>query len=128
MSMMVALFLIVIVASLAAFAVTLGVSQREQVNLQLLGSRALEAARTGNEWAAYRAVVNNSCIGTTSLNLIQGSLNGFRVTIACSRTPHILSGLSYNVYDITSFAQYGRFGAVDYVSKTATARVTNAPP
>jgi MSHA biogenesis protein MshP len=117
-SLIVALFLIVVVALLAAFAVSIGTSQREQTNLQLAADRAAQAAHAGVEWAATRALVNNSCVGST-LNLTQGALNGYTVTITCSRTNHAVGTPSY---DITSFAQYGRFGAAGYVSKMMTAR------
>lgn len=127
MSMVVALFLIVVVASLTAFAVNIGTSQSEQTNLKLLSDRALEAARAGTEWAAYRAVVTNTCPASAALNLTQGALNGFAVTVTCSASAHTEGALNYNVYNVTSFAQYGRFGAPTYASKTISARYTNAP-
>jgi MSHA biogenesis protein MshP len=127
MSLVVALFLIVVIASLAAFATTFTLSQREQTNLQLQSERALEAARAGAEWAAYRALVNNACAATTNLNLTQGALNGFAVNVRCQATAHTEGAVNYRVYNVTSFAQYGRFGAAGYVSRSINARYTNAP-
>ena len=120
MSMIVALFLIVVVALLAAFAINIGTSQQSQTNLQLASDRAAQAAHAGIEWAATRALVNSSCLASSTLNLTQGALNGFTVTVTCNIPPHGAGGISY---DVTSFAQYGVFGGAGYVSKRLTARL-----
>jgi hypothetical protein len=127
MSLIVALFLVVIVALLAAVAVSAGSAQRAQADLQLASSRALQAANAGTEWAATRALVSNSCAASSVLNLTQGALNGFTVSVTCTASPHVEGLNAYNMYDITSFAQYGRFGAAGYVSRSVTGRFTNAP-
>jgi MSHA biogenesis protein MshP len=127
MSLVVALFLVVVLALLAAFAVGIGTTQREAVNLQLTASRALMAARAGTEWAATRALINNSCVASSVLNLTQGALNGYIVTVNCTSTPHTEGALNYRIYDVTALAQYGRFGASGYASKTVTARFSSAP-
>jgi Tfp pilus assembly protein PilX len=127
MSLIVALFLIVVLALLAAFAVSIGNSQRQQTNLQLTADRALQAAHAGTEWAATRALVNNSCVASSTLNLTQAALTGYTVTVTCDAKPHAEGAVNYNVYDITAFAQYGSFGAAGYASKTLMARFTNAP-
>jgi MSHA biogenesis protein MshP len=128
MSLVVAIFLIVIIASLAAFAVTVGTATRESTNLQLLADRAQAAAHAGTEWAAYRARVNGVCTNQV-LNLTQGALRGFRVTVTCGvPTPlHTEGALTYNVFDVTSRAQLGNFGAANYTSRTIEARFTTAP-
>jgi MSHA biogenesis protein MshP len=118
MSLIVAMFLIVVVALLAAFAIRIGTSQREQTNLQLASNRVGQAAHAGIEWATTRALRNNSCVNTT-LTLTQGALNGYVITITCVKTNHAVGSPSYVV---TSFAQYGRFGAAGYASKTMRSR------
>lgn len=130
MSLVVAIFLIVVIASLAAFAVTAGTATRESTNLGLQADRALAAARAGTEWAAYRALVQLQCVqGTvTNFNLTQGSLRGFRVRVTVTaRTNHVLGGVTYFVCDVDSFAQWSNFGAADYASRTVSARFSNAP-
>jgi MSHA biogenesis protein MshP len=127
MSLVVALFIVVVLGLLAAFAVSIGTSQRESSNLRLTADRAVQAAHAGTEWAATRALLNNSCAASTVLNLNQGALNGFRVTVSCNATSHAEGALNYRIYDVTSFAQYGRFGASGYASKTLSARFTDAP-
>jgi MSHA biogenesis protein MshP len=130
MSLVVAIFLVVVIASLAAFAVTAGTATRESANLGLQADRALAAARAGTEWAAYRALVQNACVqGTvTTFNLTQGALSGFRVRVTVTaRTDHTEAGVPYFVCDVDSFAQWSNFGAADYASRTVTARFSNAP-
>jgi hypothetical protein len=127
MSLVVALFVVVVLGLLAAFAVSIGTSQREASNLRLAADRAVQAARAGTEWAGTRALVSNSCAASTVLNLNQGALNGFRVTINCAASSHSEGAVNYRIYDVTSFAQYGRFGAAGYASRRLTARFTNAP-
>jgi hypothetical protein len=122
MSLVVAIFLITVIASLAAFAVTVGTATRESANLQLQADRALAAARAGAEWGAYRALVNNICpfpTGTVTFNLTQAALQGFRVTVTCQR----LGLVPPFAFDIVSFAQWSNFGASNYASRRVTRRV-----
>ena len=119
MSLVVAIFLITVIASLAAFAVNVGTATHETENLQLQADRAMAAARAGAEWAAYRALVNNSCAAGTTFNLTQAALRGFRVTVTCAA-----QSLPPNtVYTIDSFAQWGNFGASNYASRRVSRRV-----
>ena len=121
MSIVVAIFLITVIASLAAFAVTVGTATRESENLQLQADRALAAARAGAEWAAYRALqVPAVCpVNPAAFNLNQGALRGFRVTVTCTRR-----GAAPNfVYDIDSFAQWSNFGAANYAYRRVSRRV-----
>jgi MSHA biogenesis protein MshP len=127
MSLVVALFIVVVLGLLAAFAVNIGTSQRETANLRLAADRAVQAAKAGTEWGGTRALVNNACAASTVLILTQGALNGFRVTVNCSATSHSEGALNYRIFDITAFAQYGRFGSAGYASRTLTARFTDAP-
>ena len=134
-SLVVAIFLIVVIASLAAFAVTAGASTRDRTNLQLQADRAQAAARAGTEWAAYRALVQNvpNCnaaspvTNTTTVNLGQGSVRGFRVLVTSTCTRHTEGATSYSVWDVGSVAQWSSFGAADYASKSVVGRYSNAP-
>lgn len=128
MSLVVAIFLITVIASLTAFAVTIGTATRESANLQLQSDRALAAARAGSEWGAYRALINNNCAANPPFNLTQAALRGFRVTVLCTRTTHTEGALpAYFVFDIESTAQWGNFGAANYAYRRVTKRVSTAP-
>jgi MSHA biogenesis protein MshP len=119
MSLVVAIFLITVVASLSAFAVTVGTATREGDNLQLQADRALAAARAGLEWGTYRAVVNGACLASTNVNLTQGALRGFRVNVSCTQS----SAAPTAVYDIVAIAQINNFGALNYAYRRETRRV-----
>jgi MSHA biogenesis protein MshP len=125
-SLVLALFVIVIVALLGAVAVRLGAGEQQTVTLRVLGDRAVEAARTGIEWGAYRALDLNTC-SPGSLSLTEGSLNGFAVSITCVMTTHAQSNGTYHVYEIESYAESGSYGRPDYVSRRIGARFTDAP-
>lgn len=127
MSLVVALFVIVVVAALAAAAVTFGTSRRQTQALELAAARALEAARAGIEWAGYRALVNNACAASTVLTLSEGALAGHTVTVRCTQTSHTDGAQAYRLYDVSAFAQRGRFGSPEYASRTVTGRFSSLP-
>lgn len=119
MSLVVAIFLIVVIALLSALAVSMGAASSQSTNLQLSANRARAAAKAGLEWGAYRARVLNSCPlppATALVPLNQGALAGFRVTVTCQRDT------GNTVFDITAFAQRGNFGSNNYASHTLTGR------
>jgi MSHA biogenesis protein MshP len=127
MSLVVAIFLITVVASLVAFAVTVGTATRESENLQLQSDRAMAAARAGMEWAAYQMRVGGVC-PQGNFPLTQGALNGFRVTITrLSDTGPHEPPLNYRICSIRSFAQRGNFGANNYASRTIEKTFVSAP-
>jgi MSHA biogenesis protein MshP len=119
MSLVVAIFLITVIASLAAFAVTVGTATREGANLQLLADRAQAAAHAGSEWGAYRVLKQGVCVAGTTVNLTQAGLGGFRVLVSCTQQS---AGPSI-VYEINSFAQWSNFGAADYASRRVITHV-----
>jgi Tfp pilus assembly protein PilX len=127
MSLVVAIFLITVIASLSAFAVTVGTATRESENLQLQADRAMAAARAGLEWAAYRVRVAGVCpAGSSTFPLTQGALRGFRVTITrLSNTAH--PPLNYTICSVSSFAQWSDFGASNYASRTIEESFISAP-
>lgn len=130
MSLVVAIFLITVIASLAAFAVTVGTAKTESANLQLQADRALAAAHAGMEWAAYRARVAHVC-PNGAFNLTQGALRGFRVTVtttpAAGTGPHTEGPVNYRVCDVNAFAQLNNFGAANYASRSIDMRFTTEP-
>ncbi len=122
-ALVVAIFLIVVLALLGAVAVRLTAVQTQTVNLSLLSERALLAARTGIEWAAHRALTSGTC-GATSTTLTEAALNGFTVSIACTSTTHPEGGAVTTVYQLESFASSGSYGSPDYVSRRVNAAVS----
>jgi MSHA biogenesis protein MshP len=120
-SLVPAIFLIVVVAALAAFAVRIGMSRQENDNLVMLGDRALVAAKAGAEWATYRAHPPPPIVPTcTNRNF---TLDNFAVQVVCTRTVHGPT----TVYDISSTAQRSVFGSPDHALRQLHIVLTSPP-
>ena len=129
-SLVAAIFLIVVLAALGAFAVQVAMTQYQSSNLELLQARAQAAAEAGIEYGANitlrRAVPY--CLPTT-LNLTQGALAGFVVKVACTSTTHQITGgtpTTYTVYSLAATASEGSYGRQGYVTRTVTRNATLA--
>jgi len=133
-SLIAAIFLIVVLATLGAFAVQVAMTQYEAANVALLEVRAQAAAEAGIGYGATLARTASICANSKTLNLTQGALAGFAVRVTCAATPHrIYSGapptaVSYQAYALAATASFGTYGKPDYVARTVTRNVTNAPP
>jgi MSHA biogenesis protein MshP len=120
-----ALFLIVVVAALGAFAMHLNAMQNQTATLQLLQARAAAAAHAGLEFWSQRVYSdpgNNLPCAATNVP-ISGfpGFDGFTVTVDCIR---IANGSSF-VYEVTATAVHGAFGDPSFVRRQATRRLTN---
>ncbi|MFL6622699.1 MAG: pilus assembly protein MshP [Sulfurifustis sp.] len=135
-SLVAAIFVIVVLALLGAFMVTIGQVQRSTVTGALQGSRAYYAAKAGVELGVYNAL--NTPLGTTCgaapasvqtgpLALSVPGLDGFTVTVVCSYTTHQEQGNTFQVFSISSTATYGIFGSPDYAARTIHTTATNSP-
>lgn len=89
-SLITAIFLIVVLAALGAFLVTVSGLQQASSALDLQGSRAYQAARAGIEWGAFRALRNGACdTASAATTFVPGStLTGFTVTVNCVSTSY----------------------------------------
>jgi MSHA biogenesis protein MshP len=137
MSLVAALFVVVVLAMLGTFAVRVGAAGQQDVNTELMAARALAAARAGFEFGAYRAlsVPPAPClthpvtsISPTTLNLTQSALTGFTANVSWACENHMVNGTQYQTFRISVFAQRGTYGTPDYVAQRLAKTVTNAPP
>ena len=136
-SLVVAIFLLVVLAALGVFVVQIAMSQYQSVDLQLLTARDRSAAQSGMQFGVYRALHQGVlwcplAPASARVSLAPAALPGYSVTVACSATAHrIYSAGSWHPYDafaLVSTATYGTYGAADFVSRTVWRTVTNAPP
>lgn len=136
-SLVVAIFLLVVLAALGVFVVQIAMSQYQSVDVQLLTARDRSAAQSGIQFGVYQALHQGvawcplaPASATVSLSL--PALPGYTVRVTCSATAHRLySAGSWHPYDafaLVSTATYGTFGAAEFVSRTVWHTVTNAPP
>jgi MSHA biogenesis protein MshP len=124
-SLIAAVFLIVVLAGLAAFAVRIGTLGSQTVTAELRAAQAFHAARSGVAWAAHRALNGGWC-GTQTLNLNEAGASGFDVEVQCTQSAHIEGGAVTNVFIIDVLASSGSYGGPDYVSRRLQAKITDA--
>lgn len=112
-SLLTAVFLLVVLASLSAAIVGVFGTQQSSSALDVLGSRAEQAARSGLEWGLYRqlrgqpAVPSPDCYtpGTVTFALPAGtSLASFSVTVTCQAASTNVAGNSTNRFTISAVA------------------------
>jgi MSHA biogenesis protein MshP len=117
-SLISAIFLLVVIAALGTFAVTLSTTQQQSAALDVMGARAYQAARAGIEWGAYQVLRNGgACAPVTPLPVLSGTLSGFGVSVACTPTPTIENAVPVTLYLLTSTAQQGAVGTPNYVER-----------
>jgi len=132
-----AIFLLVVVASLSVFMLNFRNVQQSTLVYGVQGARAMSAARTGLEWGIYQTItlsnVNSVCAsGTPITNSFStsgaGSLDTFNITVVCQFSDHIEGVSLIRTYQLTSSAQVGTFGTLDYVYRSLQASVSKQPP
>ena len=116
-SLVSAIFLLVVIAALGTFAVTLSTTQQQSAALDVLGARAYQAARAGIEWGAYQALRSSSCSAPTTLAALPGTLANFTVTVQCSSTAASEAGTAITIYQLTSTATQGTPATPNYVER-----------
>lgn len=135
-SIIVALFILVVLALLGAAIVTIGGIAHRQPLLSLEAKRAYWAAQSGLQWGAHEALddpsfscpVNPANPSSTTLAPSQPGLDGFTVTVTCSATTHRERGNQFTVYVITATAGNGTYGLrTDFVQRRYRLIVTDAP-
>jgi MSHA biogenesis protein MshP len=127
-----AIFLIVVLAALGAYAVTISTTQSFSSAQDVQGSRAYHAARSGLEWEVYQMLdPTNATVAAMVAPYGTGSqawpnfppcpttptvltIDGFTVTVSCTPTPSASAVYNENttvrsirVYSITSRAESG---------------------
>ena len=111
-----ALALLVVLSSTGAAMIRMTGVQQAGASALILGVRANWAARSGIDWALHQAAVGGSCpAASTTLNLTEGVLSGFRVVVTCTQTIHNEGAIARISLSIRSEANRGTLGTRDYV-------------
>jgi MSHA biogenesis protein MshP len=134
-----AIFLIVVLALLGVYIVSVSGLQQTGARLDLLGVRGYQAARAGIEWAAFMVLDPNNALNpatctnlpacpaaSTTLPALGGSLSTFTVTVACAAlaTPATEGNRNIQVYAITSTATTGTVGTTGYINRELQATLS----
>lgn len=121
LSLITAIFIVVMLALIALFAVRSLGSQQAQNNQALIGLRAEYAARAGLQWGAAQALLPvSSCVGGSNL-----VIEGVAVTVNCVPTDVVEAGVPYRVFAISVLAQSGVLGQPEYAQRSLTGRFSN---
>jgi MSHA biogenesis protein MshP len=99
-ALILALFLIVGLAAIGAYLLSVSNIQVETGVMDEQGARAYQAARAGLDWGAYRVIRNGICpVGTTTIPLA----SGYFAEVTCTPfTPENEGGTSVSTYRIVS--------------------------
>jgi len=130
-----AIFLLVVVALLSSYIVTLRSVQQSTLIYGVQGARAMQAARTGIEWGIYKALppgtpaTNSECSALSQEFTGSGAIENFRINVTCIESPgHFEGNLEIIAYRLTSTAETGTYGTLDYVSRRLQATISTKPP
>jgi MSHA biogenesis protein MshP len=86
-----AVFLLVVLAGLVAYLMTVSTTSQNASVADLNSARAYQAARAGLEVAAYQVLISSSC--TPSQNIaFTGNLTGYTATVECASSPALTEG------------------------------------
>jgi MSHA biogenesis protein MshP len=124
-----ALFLLVVVALLSVYMINLRAVQQSTIVYGLQGARAMQAAQTGLEWGAYEAI-NNNCASAPATFTVTAvpALEAFSIQVSCNPSDHTEGTDTITTYVLTSTAQTGTYGTLDYVFRSLRATVSAQPP
>lgn len=104
-SIVTAIFIIVILAGLAGFAARILSVQQQSSGLDVLGAQAYAAAQSGIDWGAYQVLDGTpTCALSTNLAMPAGPLAAFGVTVTCASSAHTEAGAAVTIYQLAATA------------------------
>jgi MSHA biogenesis protein MshP len=112
-----AIFLVVVLASMGAFMVSISNSQQISSAQDVQGTRAYWAARGGLEWGVAKANALLAC--PTSPTVL--TLDGFNVAITCSTSSFSEGGKTVTILGLSALASSGTLGTLTYVERSVSA-------
>ena len=118
-----ALFVLVVLAALGAFAIRINLAQRHDADLELQQLRAEAALHAGVEYAATRLLApGGNCGSLANLNV-----EGYALIFdACALAPpYVVNGAPVNIYTVTLTSSRGVYGTPEFVARTSTVRVSS---
>ena len=132
-SMISAIFLMVVIAALGTFAVTLSTTQHQSALLDIMGSRAYQAARAGIEWGTYQVVPGSAAnfastcrtngSSSSAVSPLAGTLANFTVTVNCVATSHTEGASTVWGYQLAASAAQGTPNTFNYVERNIASDV-----
>lgn len=108
-----AVFLVVVLAALGGFMVSISNTQHLTQAQDIQGTRAYWAARAGLEWGVGRVLAASACPAASSSLAVEG----FTVVVTCTATAYVDNG-NRTVYQFVSTASGG--GGVGTVERSVS--------
>lgn len=119
-----AVFIVVVLAALGAFMVTLSNTQQLTAAQDVLGSRAYWAARAGLDWGIPQVMANNACPAALATFVV----DDFNLEVSCEATPYDDEGNTVTMIRLTSLACTQSpcgtgVGSMSYVERSVSASI-----
>ncbi len=130
-SIITAIFLLVVLSFLGVAMVSFSTAQHQGEAMDVMGSRAYQAARAGIEWAAYHvasspasAAAATACATNFAAGSLGGTLSPFAVTVNCIPTSYNEGGSTIWIYDVSAVANTGGVpGDQNYVERVISVKL-----
>lgn len=132
-SIVIGIFLLLVIAGLGVFMLSMYVSQQAASTQDIQGARAYQAAKAGIEWGTYQimapengtaTVAPYNCTGVMGTPAFVGALQNFTVSVSCSVVTASEGAKTIRVYQIVSSASFGAAPSPDFVERQMIARVS----
>lgn len=124
-----AIFLLVVLSFLGIAMVSFSTAQHQSSAMDVMGSRAYQAARAGVEWAAYHVTQSTAgtqwpgCVAGMSIP-VAGTQAPFTVTVDCVPGSFSEGGATVWVYDLTAKATTGGApGDQNYIERVISVKM-----
>lgn len=121
-----AIFILVVLALLGTYMVSLSTVQQATTTQAVLQARAYQAARAGLEWGIAKVVNDKSC--AEWLPAGSPNIGDFHVNVTCDSVDGYTEGnIDYNVYNLKAIATFADISSPDYVSRTLEVTIHDKP-
>jgi MSHA biogenesis protein MshP len=101
-ALMMAVFLIVTLAAIGTYLMTISIGQTEATSQDEQGARAYQAARAGVEWAAYQILrKTKECSDVGAPLVLQQGLTGYFATVSCVSSSETEAAVAVKIYTLT---------------------------
>jgi MSHA biogenesis protein MshP len=118
-----AIVIVVLLAALGGFMVSISNTQQLSSSQDIQGSRAYWAARAGLEWSVvYLKATPASCV--TPIAAAPTPIEGFNIVVNCTPQSYDEGGVTRTILNIESKASTsGSVGSLSYVDRSVSAAV-----
>jgi MSHA biogenesis protein MshP len=124
-SIITAIFLLVVLSFLGIAMVSFSTSQHQSSAMDVMGSRAYQAARAGIEWQAFYVVnsASNAAASVPECGANSLTLSPFTVTVNCAAASHVEGVSTVWIYDVSAVAAAGVVNEQGYIERVISVKM-----